>query len=220
MKGRAPSLSELSAERLELCATRLAEFAEKVDRSVIRHFPKLKEGLVRYQIRIDDPSSGQLSTFDDLWRGQDSHPADLYVKLDHCRYVRLVVLERVDVAFRSRLDEFLVEFCRRSLSCASHCAFACACWLTHDARTDVSPPMVAPASAARAEISDAFIRTITVGDQRDRLTFAGSISSLARPFKTALIKNRLNWRAWSISASRSGCLLHKPTVADDDRLAG
>jgi hypothetical protein len=93
MKGPRFSLSELS-----------------VDRSLIRHLPKLKEGLVRYQICIDDPSCGQLSTFDDLWRGQDSHPADLYVKLDHCRYVRLVVLERVDVAFRSRLEEFLLEF--------------------------------------------------------------------------------------------------------------
>jgi hypothetical protein len=31
------SLSELSVERLELCATRLAELAEKIDRSVIRH---------------------------------------------------------------------------------------------------------------------------------------------------------------------------------------
>jgi hypothetical protein len=39
---------------------------------------------------------------------------------------------------------------------------ACACWLNHDARTDVSPPMVTPASAARAEITDGFIRTITV----------------------------------------------------------
>ncbi len=50
------SLLDLSAERLELCATRLAKFAEKVDRSVIRHLSKLKEGLVRHQIRIDDPS--------------------------------------------------------------------------------------------------------------------------------------------------------------------
>jgi hypothetical protein len=89
----------LSAERLELCATRLAEFAEKIDRTVIRHLPKLEEGLVRYQIRIDDPSCDQLGTFDDLWRGQDAHPADLYVKLDQCRYVRLVVLECVDIAF-------------------------------------------------------------------------------------------------------------------------
>jgi hypothetical protein len=110
MTCRAFSLSELSAKRHELCATRLAEFAEKVDRSVIRHLPKLKEGLVWYQIRIDDPSCDRLSTFDDLWRGQDAHPADLYVKLDQCRYVRLVVLERVDIAFRSRFDEFLVEF--------------------------------------------------------------------------------------------------------------
>jgi hypothetical protein len=42
--------------------------------------------------------------------GEDAHPADLYVKLDQGRYVRLIVLERVDIAFRSRLDEFLVEF--------------------------------------------------------------------------------------------------------------
>jgi hypothetical protein len=62
----------LSAKGLELCATRLAEFAQEIDRSLIRHLPKLKEDLVRYQIRIDDPSCGQLSTFDDLWRGQDS----------------------------------------------------------------------------------------------------------------------------------------------------
>ncbi len=82
MKGRAFSLSELSAERLELCAARLAASAEKVDRSVIRHLPQLKEGLVRCQIRIDDPSCDQVGTFDDLWRRQDAHPADLYVKLD------------------------------------------------------------------------------------------------------------------------------------------
>src|SRR5258708_17266471 len=147
MKGSAFSISELSADRPELCATRLAEFAEEVDRSAIRHLPKLKEGLVRYQIRIDDPSCDRLSTFDDLRRGQDAHPADLYVKLDQCRYVRLVVLERVDIAFRSRLDEFLVEFLSAVLVLASHCAFACACWLNHDARTGVSPPMVARASA-------------------------------------------------------------------------
>src|SRR5260370_13355976 len=110
MKGRAFSLSEFSAKRLELCTTRLAKFAEKVDRSVIRHLPKFKEGLVRYQIRIDDPSCDRLSTFDDLWRGQDAHPADLYVKLDHCRYVRLFVLERVDIAFLTRPDEFLLQF--------------------------------------------------------------------------------------------------------------
>jgi hypothetical protein len=56
MKSRTVSLSEISAKRRELCATRLAEFAEKVYRFAIRHLPKLKEGLVRYQIRIDDPS--------------------------------------------------------------------------------------------------------------------------------------------------------------------
>src|SRR6266481_5861308 len=44
--------------------------------------------------------------------------------------------------------------------------------INHDARTDVSPPMVAPASAARAEITDAFISTITARDQRVRLTRA------------------------------------------------
>ncbi|HEY3032136.1 MAG TPA: hypothetical protein VGJ68_18445 [Bradyrhizobium sp.] len=85
IKGRAFSLSELSAERLELCAARFVESAEKADRSVIRHLSKLKEGLVRCQIRIVDPSRDQLSTFDDLGRGQDAHPADLYVKLDQCR---------------------------------------------------------------------------------------------------------------------------------------
>ncbi|MEH2561785.1 hypothetical protein [Bradyrhizobium sp. AZCC 2289] len=83
---------------------------EKVDRSAIRHLPKPEEGLVRYQIRIDDPSRDRLSTFNDLWRGEDSHPADLCVNLDQGRYVRLIVLERADIAFRSRLDEFLVEF--------------------------------------------------------------------------------------------------------------
>src|SRR6266436_6901048 len=82
MKGRAFSLSELSAERLELCAARLAASAEKVDRSVIRHLPQLKEGLVRCQIRIDDPLCDQVGTFDDLWRRQYAHPAALYVKLD------------------------------------------------------------------------------------------------------------------------------------------
>jgi hypothetical protein len=49
IKGRAFSLSELSAERLELCAARFVESAEKADRSVIRHLSKLKEGLVRCQ---------------------------------------------------------------------------------------------------------------------------------------------------------------------------
>jgi hypothetical protein len=92
---------ELTAKRLEFCTTRLAEFAEKVDRSVNRHFPQLKEGFVRHQIGIDDPSCAQFGTFDDRWRGQDAHPANLYVKLDQCWYVRLVVLERVDIAFEA-----------------------------------------------------------------------------------------------------------------------
>src|SRR3984957_1502704 len=52
----------------------------------------------------------------------------------------------------------LYSFCRRPWSRASCCVLACICWVSQDVMTDVSPPMVAPAKAARAVIADAFIR--------------------------------------------------------------
>jgi hypothetical protein len=65
--------------------------------------PAAQESFVRHQIRIEDPSCDQLGAFDDLWQRQDAHPANLYVKLDLCRYVGIVVLKRVNVAFRMAL---------------------------------------------------------------------------------------------------------------------
>jgi hypothetical protein len=59
--------------------------------------------------RVDDLSFDLFGAFEDLWRGQDAHPAQLCVKPDQCGNVCFIVLERVDIAFRSLLDEFLVE---------------------------------------------------------------------------------------------------------------
>src|SRR3984893_838609 len=103
-------VSELSAQRLEFCAVGLAEIAKKIDRPAVRHLPQLEKRLVRLQIRIDDPSRDQLGSFDHLRRGQNAHSAHPDIKLDQCRCVRFVVLERVDIAFRSCLYKFFVEF--------------------------------------------------------------------------------------------------------------
>ena len=40
----------------------------------------------------------------------DAHPADLCIESDEGRQVWFVVLERVDMGFRSLIDELLVEF--------------------------------------------------------------------------------------------------------------
>src|SRR3984893_11905526 len=128
-------VSELSAQRLEFCAACLAEIAEEIDRPAVRHLPQLEKRLVRLQIRIDDPSRDQLGTFDHLRRGQDPHSAHPDVKLDQRRCVRFVVLERVDIAFRSHLDKFVVEllsveFVLREPLCP------CLCMLSQPRRED------------------------------------------------------------------------------------
>src|SRR5262245_21073528 len=59
--------------------------------------------------RYENFSSDLLGVLGDFRRGRDAHSADLCVKPDEGGNVRLVVLEGVDVAFRSLLDGFLVD---------------------------------------------------------------------------------------------------------------
>src|SRR5262245_3556206 len=106
----APHASELlSAKRLEFCAAGFTETAKKVERPAICHLPQLGECLVRLQIRIEDRSFDSLGVLEDCLGGQDAHPSDFGVKPDQGGNVRIIVLQRVDMAFRSLLDELFVQ---------------------------------------------------------------------------------------------------------------
>src|SRR5262252_3182544 len=103
----------LSVESLEFAAACLAEIAQHVDRPAVDHLPQLDEGPVRLGIRIDDLFSYLLGCFDHARRRQDAHSGDLRVDPDQGGDIRLAVLQRVDVTFRSFLDELLVELLSR-----------------------------------------------------------------------------------------------------------
>src|SRR5262249_49150247 len=90
----------LNAKRLEFCAADHTEFAKEIDRPAIDHLPQLKESFVRRQIAIDDLSSDFFGAFENLCRRQDAHSAYLCVKPDQGGNVCLIVLERMDIAFR------------------------------------------------------------------------------------------------------------------------
>ena len=94
-------------KRFELCAASITEIAKKVERPAIHHLPQLREDLIRRQIRIDNFPGDLVGTFNHLRRGQDAHPADLCIEPDEGRQVWFVVLKRVDIGFRSLLDELL-----------------------------------------------------------------------------------------------------------------
>ena len=82
-------------KRFELCAASITEIAKKVERPAIHHLPQLREDLIRRQIRIDN------------FPGDLVGPADLCIEPDEGRQVWFVVLKRVDIGFRSLLDELL-----------------------------------------------------------------------------------------------------------------
>src|ERR1700745_801665 len=87
-----------NSQRLEFCATGLAEFANKVDRAAVDHLPQLNEALVRFQISVEDLPRDTFGSFDDLCRGQDAHPVNLGIEVDESGNIRfrIFVLERMD----------------------------------------------------------------------------------------------------------------------------
>ena len=95
-------------EALGFCAAGLAEIAKRVNQPTIRHLLQLWESLVRLQICTDNLFNNLVGAVDDPCRGQHAHSADFRVKPHQAGNVRFVVLERVDVQFRSLLDEFFV----------------------------------------------------------------------------------------------------------------
>src|SRR5262249_10545505 len=106
----APHASELlSAKRFEFFAASRAETAKKVDRPALCHLPQLGERLVRLQIRVENRSFDLLGVLEDCLGGQDAHPGDFGVKTDQGGNVRIIVLQCVDMAFRSLLDELFVQ---------------------------------------------------------------------------------------------------------------
>src|SRR5215831_7575714 len=105
----APHVSELlSAKQLEFCAGGFTETAKQVERAVIHHLTQLGDCLVRLQIGIEDRSFNLLGLHDDSLGRQDAHPGEFGVKPDQRGNVRTIVLQRVDMAFRSLLDELFV----------------------------------------------------------------------------------------------------------------
>jgi len=99
----------LSAKRLEFSAAGFTETAKKVERPAICHLPQLGECLVRLQVCIEDRSFDLLGMLEDCLGRQDAHPSDLGVKPDQGCNIRITVLQRVDMAFRSLLDELFVQ---------------------------------------------------------------------------------------------------------------
>ena len=98
-----------SAQPIHFRAASRAEIVQRVDCSAVEHLAQLEEALVRRQIRIEDLSHDLFSAFENLRRGEDPHPVQSCVKLYQTGNIRFVLLERVDIAFRSLLDELFLE---------------------------------------------------------------------------------------------------------------
>jgi len=112
-----PSLHVASARSLnggkatdKFCPAGFGKNAKRVEPALVHQVAHLGDAHVWRQIRIDYRSGYLIGAFDDLRRGQDTHPANFCVNLDQGRNVWFVVLQRVGIGFRSVLDEFSVEF--------------------------------------------------------------------------------------------------------------
>ena len=74
-----------------------------------QEFAQFREGLVRVAEGVDDPAPDFLGTIDHPARGAQVHLIDPGVEADHGRDIRLLVQERVRIAFDRSLNEGVVE---------------------------------------------------------------------------------------------------------------
>lgn len=87
----------------------LAEIAKWVDQPTMGHLLQFWKSLVRLQICIDNTFNDLVCAFDNRCGGKNTHSAYLRVKPHQAGNVWFVVLERVDIQFRSLLYEFFVQ---------------------------------------------------------------------------------------------------------------
>jgi len=87
------------AKVFKLLAASRAEIAQKVYRAVVHHVPKLDEGLVRLQIRVQDFYANPIRARNHRIGRQRPHSAELGVETNQACNIGFIVLERVDVTF-------------------------------------------------------------------------------------------------------------------------
>src|ERR1700722_17769892 len=86
-----------------------AEAAQQINGAIDSHFSQFQKARLGLQIGIQNFACNNLGIFDHLRGRQDPHPAQLRIETDQTGNVCFIVLQRIDVALGSLLNEILVE---------------------------------------------------------------------------------------------------------------